>query len=201
MSKTIVIVGNGKPDADVSAAVDAADEVVRFGKTPYFNRGWTGQHTTALTLRAFLLRHVPSGCFPRLDAADAAWILDDENYRGHQCIAHEDEDELAARMLEKYRPRLVATERLRDKRIEFPSSNVRSDLRELFRSKGFGNGTSSRTEPSAGVWVTVWVVAHPRYTNWNVKLAGFAMEYPLHPAKYEGEVLTWLREEGRIEML
>ena len=202
MSKTIVIVGNGEPTANVSAAVDAADEVIRFGQTPYRDGGLVGHRTTVLVLRAFALpRPVGRLNFPCVLNVDKVWLLADENYKGRQLLQHEDEDALAARMAKLYEPHIQDCELVRDKHIEFPSNNVRSSLREQFRSKGFANGSSSRTEPSAGMWVTAWVVSLPRYAGWNVKLAGFAMAYPSHPLAYEKEALERLERLGAIERL
>ncbi len=203
MSKTIVIVGNGKPDRNTSEAVDAADAVVRFGATPHVSSKMVGRRTTILTIRAFSLRdgHVQGRTFPCLCDADTVWVLDDANFKGQQQFAYEDEDAFTDRMQTKYHTMVAEDAYLRDKHVEFPSGNVRAELRELFRSRGFRDGTSSRTEPSAGVWVTVWVASLARYADWDVKLAGFAMEYPSHPKNYETDVLEQLRKEGRITMI
>jgi len=201
VSKTIVIVGNGEPARNVSAEVDAADEIVRFGITPHIGSKMVGCRTTVLVARLFSLGegHLTANKFPCLAAADTVWLLDDTNYKGKQLLTEVPEDVFDADM--RHKCSRLPKESLQDKCVEFPSGNVRSQLREHFRERGFRDGTSSRTEPSAGVWVTVWVAACERYAGWNVKLAGFAMEYPSHPTNYEIAVLEQLRKEGRIEMI
>ena len=197
MAITVVVVANGAPPKNLAKTIDKADEVIRFGNTPYYGAR-AGRRTTALVLRGG-----SDGHGIRLSTGAGKWKLRKDVLKQRPTIwllpgRHgPDRAAMLQREFDPYKARYPSVEGLE---VEVISREWwQTAMIELAQFKEDPKAVSPA--PSAGLWVLHWMLHRKAYRDADIRLAGFAWRYSYHPVRQEYDLVQQWIKEGRIALL
>ncbi len=201
-TKTLIIVGNGPIECDLSKQIDSADYVVRFNQ-PQTHNGMSGSKTDQLVFAT---------------SSKQAWMsLDDQKFLSSKAVTDAKEIVFAIHplIIKKYHPQPNILSYCFGKRADatFKAINTFGECGKTTRllppdfylsaasALGIHDESLKNTFPSTG-FLSIWQHLHDDTHDYTIKICGFGWEgWKRHPWAQEKQ---WVNEQiaaGRIEKI